>query len=230
MKEYWKTYWDRHVEQVSSDDPFRQVERTLNKQPLNETLFLKMAAYIIEKLELQHDHQVLDLCCGNGLFSVAIAQRCQSVVGVDFSEKLIEDLRKRAPKNVTAMVCDALEVQFQPASFHRVLFAAALQHFSQAQVIRLLKELARWLKPSGILLITDILDAQRMWRFYDSPEREGVYFQNTMTETPILGTWFDRLWLEKLARHAGFSQAQAVDQPGEYWYAHYRFDLLCRNE
>lgn len=227
MNAYWKTFWDRYVEEAE-DDPFSQVGRTLDKQPMSKVMFLKTAAFIIEKLELEAHHVVLDLCCGNGLFSAVLAPRCQRVVGVDFSEKFIADMKVRAPKNVTALVRDALEVEFQTTSFHRILFAAALQQFTQAQVIRFFKALFRWLKPGGILLVTDILDAQRIWDYYNSQEREDVYFQRTMEEAPVLGTWLDRLWLEKLARHAGFSQAQALDQPDDYWYAHYRFDLFCR--
>lgn len=143
-------------------------------------------------------------------------------------KNLIQILQARAPDNVEAIIGDVLEINFQPASFHRILFAAALQHFSHAQAIRLFKKLANWLQPSGILLITDILDVQRKWNFFNSLEREEIYFRNTMEGTPVLGTWFDRVWLEKLARNAGFKRAKTLDQPKEFWYSHYRIDLLCQ--
>ena len=228
MSEYWKMYWDRHLENVANDDLFGQVLRVQNKQPQSEELFVKIVSNIKEKLELEADHRVLDLCCGNGLITTEIAQQCSNVVGVDFCEELVEGLKRRAPKNITAFVGDALEIKFEPGSFHRVLFAAALQHFSQVQVIKMFKEFIFWLKPGGIVLITDILDSRRRWSFYNSQEREDAYFQNVMEGTPILGTWFDREWLEKLARYAGFSHAQALYQPKEFWYSHYRFDLICR--
>ncbi len=227
MSEYWRTFWDQYLEKAG-DDPFCQVGRTLNNQPMSEAMFLKIAAHIIEKLELEPDHLVLDFCCGNGLLSVEMAPHCRHLIGVDFNEKLIADMGSRSPQNATGIVSNALEIKFQPTSFHRILFAAALQQFTQAQVIRLFKDLFCWLKPGGILLVTDITDNQHIWNFYDSQEREDIYFHNTMEETPVLGTWFDRVWLEKLARHAGFSHAIAIDQPDDYWYAHYRFDLLCR--
>ena len=156
-----------------------------------------------------------------------MAPLCQQVVGVDFSEKLIADMALRTTENVSGVIGDALKAEFPPAAFHRILFAAAIQQFSQAQVIRLFKNSYRWLKPEGILLVTDILDAGRMWHFFDSVEREDAYFRATMEDAPYLGTWLDRVWLEKVARHAGFSYAQALDQQDDYWYAHYRFDLLC---
>ncbi len=227
MSEHWKTFWRRFVESADAD-PFCQVGRTLDKEPMSESMFLRYAAHIIDRLELDGGQSVLDFCCGNGLFSVEMARGCRAVVGVDFCPGLIASLGSRAPGNVTAVVGDGLEIELRPESFHKILFAAAIQHFSQPQVIRLFKKLASWLKPGGLLLVTDICDAQRTWHFYNSPEREALYFRNTAEETPILGTWLDRVWLEKLARYSGFSHARAEDQPADYWYAHYRFDLLCR--
>ncbi len=156
---------------------------------------------------------LLLFCCGNGLFSVQLASRCRWVIGVDFSETLIGALVSRAPRNVVAVVADAQNVSFRPACFDRILFAAAVQHFSEPQVIRLMVDLAGWLKPGGILLVTDILDPLHIWRYFDSEEREALYFRRTMEETPVLGTWLDRVWMEKLARHAGFRRAQAVPRP-----------------
>ncbi len=227
MSEYWKMHWQRHMEEAD-DNPFSQVARTLNKQPMSEAMFLKMTAHLIKKLELEPDHMVLDFCCGNGLFSTEMAPNCQHITAVDFCEKLIRDMEQWVPENVSGVVSDALEIKFQPESFHRILFAAALQQFTQVEVIRLFKSLCRWLKPGGLLLVSDILDSRRIWEFFNNEEREDIYFQNTMEEIPVMGTWLDHVWLEKLSRHSGFSHAQVLDQPEDYWYAHYRFDLLCR--
>ena len=228
MSDYWKMYWDQHAENVTSDDPFRQVLRVQNKQPQTQEMFLTMVSDIGEKLELEADHRVLDLCCGNGLITTEIARRARYVVGVDFSEKLVQGLKRRAPKNVTALVGNAMGIKFKPGSFDRILMAAALQHFSHAQIIQLFKDFMLWLEPGGILLVTDILDVVRIWNFFNTTEREDIYFQNTMEETPVLGTWLDPVWLEKLARYAGFSEAIVLSQSDDYWYAHYRFDLHCR--
>ena len=99
---------------------------------------------------------------------------------------------------------------------------------NQAQVIQMFKEFVLWLKPGGIMLVTDILDSRRIWSFYDSHEREDAYFQNIIEGTPVLGSWFDHVWLEKLARYAGFTHAEIWEQPDEFWYSHYRFDMTCR--
>ena len=228
MSTYWKMYWDEHVENVSGSDPFRQVLRVQNKQPLSEKLFVQIVSNILEKLELEANHSVLDLCCGNGLITTELAQHCSHVMGVDFCEDLVEGLKGRAPHNVTASVGDIVKIKFEPRTFHRILLAAALQHFSQAEVIHIFRNVMHWLQPGGIILITDILDDRRIWNFYNSQEREDAYFQNIREDTPILGTWFNQVWLEKLARHAGFSHIQICEQPEQFLYSHYRFDMTCR--
>lgn len=228
MSEYWRDFWDQHIARARSDDPMRQVLRQRNKEPLSDEAFIAMAARTAHLLELEPHHVVLDLCCGNGLLTARLAPHCCQIVGVDFCMGLVVGFRRRATRSSAAIAADASQVDFQQQSFHRVVLAAALQHFTQAQTIHLMKRVAAWLKPGGIFVVTDIPDSTRMWCFFDSRERESAYFENTMRETPIIGTWFDPRWLEKLGLHAGFQAARAVAQPSESWDSHYRFDLLCR--
>ena len=226
MSEYWKNFWDQHVETVSNN-PFVQVGRTLHGQPMSEAMFKRITTHVLEALSLEPSHRILDICCGNGLLSMEIAQHCQHVTGIDFSKKLVEDLQAKSPENVTGIACDALKAQFEPATFDRILLAAALQHFTHSEVISLFQSVSSWLKPGGIFLLTDIPDASRMWNFFDSEERQDAYFQSTLDGASIMGTWFDSTWLQKLARHTGFSQSQPLNQPDDYWYAHYRMDFVC---
>ncbi len=228
MSGYWKSYYKQHLEKVG-DNPFRQVARTQNGEPMSEAMFRRLSAYVVEQLELDRSqHVVLDLCCGNGLLSEALAPECRRVLGVDFSEKLVAALNHHGLENVSGVVAHLPELEFHPSSFHRILFAAGLQHFSTAQTVVLFEKMAQWLKPGGILLVTDVLDAKHMWDFYDSHQREAVYFECLARGEPLMGTWFERLWLEKLGRHAKFQETKTFDQPNGFWYSHYRFDVRCR--
>lgn len=194
---------------------------------MSEAMLQTLVSHILGSLRVTNEDKVLDLCCGNGLITAELAKHCDSLHAVDFSKPLIEDLRSRTPDNVTAEVASALEANFAPGSFDRVLIAAAIQHFSQSEIITLFTQIYDWLAPSGILMLTDVLDAQCIWDFYNSEERESLYFENVKNGTPILGTWLDRSWVEKLARHVGFQSACSLNQPEGYWYGHYRFDLVC---
>lgn len=228
MSQYWQNYWDKHVDNVSSDDPFRQVLRVQNKEPMPQDQFRQLANQIRSVLELSSTDSLIDLCCGNGLLTVELAPHCKEVTAIDFCEELVDAIPVTGPTPITTVVSDAVSVDLAANSADKILIAAALQHFSQGEVVQLLRKTFSWLRPGGRLLVTDILDSERIWAFYNSPERESAYFDNLAKQTPILGTWFHRTWLEKLGQDVGFAETQILVQPREQIYSHYRFDLLAQ--
>lgn len=228
MMRDWKGYWDRHAATVESHEPFRQVQRVADKRAISVEAFDHVAHRAVELLDLRPEHVVLDLCCGNGLLSAALEPHCERVVAVDFCRRLLAEVAARTGRKTVAIVADARTGMFRPQSFDRVLIGAAIQHFEADEVVRLFENMAVFLRPGGVLVATEIPDAAAMWHFYDSPAREHAYFEGLAAQAPILGTWFDRAWLRKLARHAGFRRGSTFDQPPDFLYAHYRFDLRCR--
>ncbi len=55
-----------------------------------------MVAQAIDWLDLDADDRVLDLFCGIGNFTLPIAQRCRSVVGIEGIDVMVEQARKNA--------------------------------------------------------------------------------------------------------------------------------------
>jgi len=78
--------------------------------PVNEALVARAA----ELLELDRTASVLDLYCGLGNFTLALAQRAQRAVGVEGEPRLIERARGNAARNAIAN-----------AEFHQADLAAA---------------------------------------------------------------------------------------------------------
>ena len=227
MENYWKEYWTSHVQNANSSDAFTKVMRVQNKQPQSTESFQSMIAHIRQSLSVENNHTLLDLCCGNGLITEFLIEDVKETTAVDFSEQLISDAESRLKGSVTCIQGDAKNISFPDQSFDRVLVAAALQHFTETEIICLLRKIFAWLKPSGKLLITDILDVEKRWDFYNSREREMAYFEHLQEGKPILGTWISRDWLEKLALYAGYSTSETIEQPPELIYSHYRFDFAC---
>ena len=226
MTRNWLDYWTAHAAKAGADDPLVGVQRTKLGRPISDDDFAAIRDRAVAALELSPKHHVLDLCCGNGLFTAAIEPGCAHVVGVDFCEPLLAAARDRAP-GAEFINADAREVEFPAGTFDRILVAAALQHFELAEVVRLVRRIAMLLGPGGVFLATDIPEQARMWAFFDTPEREEAHFAGLEAGASVIGTWFDRSWLVKLARHAGFRDAAAQDQPAGLPDAHYRFDLRC---
>ena len=223
----WRTHWNQHARRSGGDEALRQVQRTVERRPITDEQWSMTISHVVAQLDLASDHLVLDLCCGNGLLTAALDAEVQGVVGVDFSDVLLRELPRRTSPRTAAVCADARDIPFRPATFDRVLVAAALQHFEPHETIRVLRRIASLLRNDGVLLVTDIPDRDRLWSFFDTPAREQDHFDSVETRTDILGTWYGRSWLEKLARHVGFRTATAIDQPGELPFQHYRFDLRC---
>jgi 23S rRNA (uracil1939-C5)-methyltransferase len=63
--------------------------------PLNQAMIQRA----IDKLALQPDHRVLDLFCGLGNFTLPIARRCHTAIGVEGDQALVELGRSNAEAN-----------------------------------------------------------------------------------------------------------------------------------
>lgn len=228
IHDYWKDFWQSHAKSTVADHLQRQVLRTLNKKPIAEEQFHEILKYVKDKIKLAKRDDVLDLCCGNGLITTFLASCCKSVIGVDFAEELISQINLKKYNNISIIVEDIRRVSFEEQSFDKVVLYAGLQYLSYKETVLLFERVMSWLRTNGLFLIADIPDRERMWGFFNSEEREKVYFDTLKNEKPIVGTWFDRDWLVKLGRYVGFKKTKTLSQPKEFPYAHYRFDLLLK--
>ena len=226
--DYWKHYWDSHTENIENLEPHRQVQRVLNKQVIQDKLFIKMVDDLVDKLSIDKNDKVLDLCGGNGMIAAAIAPKCSSVTVVDFSESLIKQISKYPFSNISTIISDITNVDFEDSAYNKILWYAGIQYLSQSQVIKLLPRIHNWLVESGLLFIGDIPDFSKIWKFYNTAEREEAYFLSQSVGKPIIGNWYERVWLEKLAQFAGFKDVRSYDQPADFIYSYFRFDLLLK--
>lgn len=102
-------------------------------------------------------NNVLDLGCGNGIFSFALAQKNQKVTGVDISDASINFanrfLRHSQLKKNVGFVCSPIEkVNFQANYFDRIYSFCVLEHINNLP--NMLTELYRILKPGGSIHVS----------------------------------------------------------------------------
>lgn len=101
--------------------------------------------------------KVLDLGCGNGrlLKVLQSANKKFEYLGVDFSAKLLEQARQQF-SGYTFQEADMAKVDFPPDSFDVVCLVASLHHLDkQKEREELLNKIYTWLKPGGILFMTN---------------------------------------------------------------------------
>ena len=103
--------------------------------------------------------KVLDIGCGCGIpVARRLAAAGHQVTGVDVSDVQIERARRLVPGAVFFRT-DATETGFPPGNFDAVVCLYALIHMPLDRQPRLLRDIARWLRPGGWLLATTGQDA-----------------------------------------------------------------------
>ena len=224
--DYWVQFWKDHGQRTRSEDPQTQVLRTLNRKPIDDEKWQYTLGVIEEVINPGPNDDILDLCCGNGLVARKLLESARSVTAVDVSDCLVKSIGE--VKGITPIISDIRTVQFEPETFHKIVFYAGLQYFSDREVIAIFERVFLWLRTEGLFYIGDIPDVERIWTFYNDREREGAYFDSIKFGKPIIGTWFDRKFLQKLSNYVGFSQCRTLTQDKELIYSSYRFDMIMK--
>ena len=226
--EAWVEFWQRHGSSSETEDEQTQVLRTYSKEPISQQRWAQTLGYVASQVYVSHDDVMLDLCSGNGLFAEYFSPRCRGITAVDISSHLLEKLKQRKLSNVKIVQSDIRDLSFSKGVFSRILLYAGIQYLNEVETIVLFKNMFNWLKPGGFIYIGDIPDRSRLWKFYNTKERQALYFNNQLTGRDVVGTWFDSTWLVKLSEQTGFESAQVHQQPKEQIYAHFRFDLKAQ--
>jgi demethylmenaquinone methyltransferase/2-methoxy-6-polyprenyl-1,4-benzoquinol methylase len=123
------------------------------------------------ELVVQPGDRVLDACCGTGDLALEAERQGGHVVGLDFSERMLERARRKSG-TIEWLQGDLLALSFPDGSF-----AAATVGFGVRNVADLelgLRELRRVLRPGGRLAVLEITQPRGRLK-------------------PFFGLWFDRI-------------------------------------
>jgi len=96
--------------------------------------------------------RVLDVACGTGTSTAALAKRGARVVGVDFSAGMIAEARRRHP-DLEFVEGDAQALPFGADEFDSVTVSFGLRNFADPHAA--LAEMYRVLKPGGRIVVTE---------------------------------------------------------------------------
>ncbi len=97
--------------------------------------------------------RVLDACCGTGDLAIAALPVAREVVGLDFSEAMLERARRKAPA-VEWVRGDVLALPFDDESFDAVTVGFGVRNLEDLEAG--IRELHRVLKPGGRLGVLEI--------------------------------------------------------------------------
>jgi ubiquinone/menaquinone biosynthesis C-methylase UbiE len=106
------------------------------------------------KKVLKSDYKVLEIACGTGIISLGIADKVNSVVGVDISPKMIAIAKEKATKqsinNVHFHTGDGYSLQYENSIFDAILLFNVLHVVKEPNTV--LTEAYRLLKTDGYLI------------------------------------------------------------------------------
>lgn len=119
-----------------------------------------MRRKMLEVVDLKAGDKILDMCCGPGNTTFAIAKMLgnnSKIKGIDLSEGQIEMARKRNHfSNVEFMVMDASNTSFAEGEFDKVIIPHALHEMSGSDRLEVFKEARRILKEGGTLAVLEM--------------------------------------------------------------------------
>lgn len=128
-----------------------------------EVLGQRLAAGLRD-LGVAEGETVIDVGCGTGNLTKALLEHVGAkgrVIAVDISPRMIEAAkRKVADARVSWHVADARWLPLAPSSCDRIVCFSVWPHFDSAEATA--QELARVLKPSGVLHIWHLISRQRV--------------------------------------------------------------------
>lgn len=132
--------------------------------------------------------RVLDVATGTGDLAVALAARGADVVGMDFSEEMLELARSKAPA-LRFEWGNALELGYEDAAFDAATVGFGARNFADLE--KGIGELARVVRPGGRVVILEITTPQK----------------------PPL-SWFFRVWFDRIVPRLG----RLAGDPDAYSY------------
>ena len=109
--------------------------------------------------------RVLDAACGTGDLAVIAAKAGARVTGLDFSERMLERARRKAPE-LDWVRGDLLALPFSDASFDSATVGFGVRNVSD--LARAIAELRRVLRPGGRLAILEITRPRGPLRWFYS--------------------------------------------------------------
>jgi SAM-dependent methyltransferase len=171
-------------------------QRWTDRQALQDVMLASVSELLIDRARVRAGERIVDIGCGCGSTTIALAQRTGSaghVLGIDISAPMLARARQVAPAGlpVEFVLADATVFPFEPASFDLLASRFGVMFFAEPALS--FANMRKALRPSGRL-------AFACWR----EPRENPWMM-----TP----------LQAVYKHAPKLPQQGPDDPGPFAFA-----------
>ncbi len=162
--------------------------------------------------------RLIDVACGPGVVTAALAPNAASIVAFDATDEMLEKTRARCVKaglrNVEFKSGDAEHLPFAEGEFDGAVTRAALHHFADPQ--RAIAEMFRVLRPGGVAVFADVISSE-------DAEESRLHNAIERLRDPSHVRMLPASELQSAARRAGFGELQTarwdMNRELEEWFS-----------
>ncbi len=198
-----------HLERVKQEFT-RQAEAFSTSAAITDSA---LTARFIEAMGDASRGRILDVACGPGIVTAALAAEAREVIAFDLTPEMLRKAEQRCAqagrKNVTFKEGSAAELPFANDAFDGVATRLSVHHFQDPR--RVLGEIFRVLRPGGTFVLADVVSSEN---------KEDADLQNAieMLRDPSHTRMLSRSELLSMVEDTGFAVAShaAWDQPREF--------------
>lgn len=136
---------------------------------LHRKIKLDVINQIQNQFSISHfPFSILDLCTGTGDLAVILKEKYPDakVIGVDFSEKMLDIARKKNP-NIEFLEADCSQLPFESESFDLCVISFGLRNVEDLE--KVVKEIYRVLKKDGVFINLDLGKPNRFFNLFLKP-------------------------------------------------------------
>ena len=175
------------------------------------TLTNKVSTHILDTLELFPGASLLDICCGNGALSAAAHMRGANVVGIDFSEKMLE-IANSSYNHIRFEEGDAEALAVPNTCFDYASMSFGLVYLGQPH--KALSEAARILVPAGRFACTvwDYPEHATAFRIIFSAIKDLGEVEVDLSESPDFFQFANIEFAIESLKKAGFQSVEHQKQ------------------
>ncbi len=144
---------------------------------------------LIDAIDPRPGQRILDVATGTGMVAFGLARRGATVTGLDQSEHMLAQARKRlrAADNPTFIQGEAEHLPFTDGAFDALTFTYLLRYVDDREAT--MRELARVLKPGGRIGMVEFGVPSR-------PPLRAAWRLHTRVGLPLLGRAVSPAWVE----------------------------------
>lgn len=222
----WKRFWEQ---KASDETPLKQVGRVVQHIEMSHQALIVAAKHVVEIGEINAACSVLDVCCGNGVFTSYIRPYCGEIMGIDFSSNLLNDARSRYPDiyfNECDITSDNLPEWLSSKQFDRITLCFSFQYFESVEKgSRVVRNLLSLLKPTGKIILTDVPNQAKFFYYYNTISKLFQLIKQHVMEQNDMGKFWSEAELTAICKQLNVS-GKFIKQPQQLPYSHYRFDYI----